>query len=106
MTVLLDYEDGVRQKVLAEELHVNPSSMSEFINHLETGGYIVRTVDPSDKRATLISLTEKGTARAHELEDEKKEHFAVLFGNLTDEEKEELLRLLDKLMSDPKQEAE
>ncbi len=98
LSVLLKQEGGVRQKVLAEKLHVNPSSISEFVDLLEGGGYITREVDPSDKRATLISLTEKGRARAYELEDEKKDRYTKLFEVLTEDEKQELLKLLEKLM--------
>lgn len=97
LSALLLQEEAVRQKTIAEELGVAPSSMSEFVDHLEAGGYIERTVDPADKRATLIALTEKGRARAWELEDEKRERFAAAFRKLTEEEKAELLRLLDKL---------
>lgn len=88
---------GLRQKQLTEIMRVNASSMSEFIGHLESDGYVERNVDPSDKRATLISLTEKGRARACELQDERKEKMDRLFSPLTEEEKKELFRLLDKL---------
>ena len=95
--ILLEHEDGLRQKAIAEEMHIGPSSTSEFIDKLEQTGYIERRPDPDDGRATRIYLTEKGKARAYELEDERKERFASLFTALTDEEKEQLLALLDKL---------
>ena len=95
--VLLEHEDGLRQKAIAEQMHIGPSSTSEFIDKLEQTGYIERRPDPDDGRATRIYLTEKGRARAYELEDERKERFAALFAALTDEEKEQMLALLDKL---------
>lgn len=88
---------GLRQKQLTEMMRINPSTMSEFIGHLESDGYVERNVDPSDKRATLITLTEKGRARACELQDERKEKLILLFSPLTEEEREELFRLLNKL---------
>ena len=78
-------------------MRINASTMSEFIGHLESDGYVERNVDPSDKRATLITLTEKGRARACELQDEKKEKMNQLFSPLTEEERTELFRLLNKL---------
>ena len=99
LSVLLGYEDGVRQKVLAEEMRINPSSISELISKLEAEGYAARTVDPDDKRATLITLTEVGKARAYELEDERNERFAKPFANLNDQEKDQLLKLLEKLIT-------
>ena len=95
--VLIDHEAGLRQKHIAEEIGVNPSSMSEFIDRLENDGYVERTVDPSDRRATLIVLTEKGKARAYELEDSRHERLSAMFGCLTEVEKKELIRLLDKV---------
>ena len=99
LEILLDYEEGARQKTIAEELRVNPSSMSEFINKLEENGYILREVDPADKRATLIRLTEKGRARASELTDEKEGQLKKLFAHLSEEEKETLIALLEKLVN-------
>ena len=104
LTVIAGYENGVRQKELTEAAHVNPSTMSELISKLVRDGYVVRTVDPTDKRATLITLTDVGRARAYELEDERNERFAGLFSALTEEEKIKLLELLDKLTAEKAEE--
>ena len=106
LSLLAEKESGVRQKVLAEEMRINPSSTSELISKLEGEGYVVRTVDPDDKRATLIELTEVGRARAYELEDERNEKFANVFEPLTAKEKEQLLKLLEKLVPTPVRPAE
>jgi len=98
LQIVLDAgEDGMRQKEIAEELRINPSSLSELINKLEADNYLERKVDPNDKRATRIYLTEKGTARAIELQDERNEVLEEQFSNLTEEEKIQLLNLLKKL---------
>ncbi len=99
LTLLLNHEEGLRQKEMVGIMGVNASSMSEFITRLEDGDYIRRQVDPTDKRATLITLTDKGRARACEIQDERRERMDYLFRNLTDEEKQELLRLLNKMMN-------
>ena len=97
MQTLLEFENGARQKELAEKLRINPSSMSELIEKLQSDGYIERTIDPEDRRATRITLSELGKARAYEISDERAERIKPLFANLTEEEKEELLRLVRKL---------
>ena len=106
LSLLTEYEKGVRQKVLAEEMKINPSSTSELISKLESEGYVARTVDPDDKRATLIALTEVGRARAYEMEDERNEKFAKVFEPLTEKEKEQLLKLLEKLVPTPERPTE
>ncbi len=91
-------EDGMRQKDILEEVHVNPSSLSELINKLESDRYIERKADPEDKRATRIFLSEKGKARAYEVIDAHREACAKMFASLSEEEKNQLLVLLDKIL--------
>ena len=98
LNILSEAEGGMRQKDIAEKMHINPSSMSEMVSRLESTGYVVRTVDPADKRATVITLTELGMARANELQDERAEHIGRFFVNLDENDKAELLRILEKLV--------
>ena len=91
-------EGGIHQKELLEKVHIGAPAMSELINKLEDDGYIVRSVDPNDRRATLLTLTEKGAARAAEVEDERALRFKSAFAALSDEEKETLSAILDKLL--------
>ena len=105
LEILLDQEEGMRQKEVAEQLHINPSSMSEMIDRLEADHYLIRTVDPSDRRATLIRLTDLGSARACELQDEKDARIAPLFQKLSEDEKQELIRLIQKLTESETEEA-
>ena len=104
MQELLKYEEGARQKELAEAMRINPSSMSELVDKLRADGYIERTIDPDDRRATRITLTELGRARAYEISDERAEKIQPMFTALTEEEKKELLRLLRKLNAAPDEE--
>lgn len=91
--------EGIRQKDISARIGINQSSTSELISKLETDGYITRKVDPDDKRATLLFLTELGRARAAEVEDERNAMFKDAFSVLTEEEKETLARILDKLIA-------
>ncbi|MBQ8994485.1 MAG: MarR family transcriptional regulator [Oscillospiraceae bacterium] len=98
LSLLLDNgNEGIRQKDLADKLGIRSAAMSEAINKLEDNGYIERKVDETDRRATLIFLTEKGEARANEVKDQRQHRFDRIFGDLTDAEKEQLLMLLKKM---------
>lgn len=96
---IAEHEEGIRQKELAKLAGTNPSSMSELIDKLETDGYVRRKVDPNDRRATLVTLTELGEARAAEISDERDAMFADAFSTLDESEKEQLNALLDKLIA-------
>ena len=94
------YDGGVRQKTLVDELDISPAAVSELVTKLEKDKYVSREVDPDDKRATLIKLTDLGKARAAELADERNERFSKAFAALNAKEKDQLFKLLEKLTAD------
>ena len=98
LTIISEYPDGIRQKDLAEAAGINASSASEVVSRLEDDGYLVRVIDESDKRATLLKLTEMGAVRAEEIRSERDSFLDDLFGRLTEDEKQTLSDLLDKLL--------
>lgn len=100
--MISSFEGGVHQKDLIERTRINPSSMSEFIGKLEEEGYLKREIDPQDKRATLLSLSELGRARINELQDENRDRLEKMFSNLSLQEKEQLSLLLEKIFPERK----
>ena len=101
MAVLDAGDAGVRQKDLAQELGINPSTLSEAVDRLETDRYLERKANPNDRRSTLIALTEKGKARAWEVQDERAQAASRLCAPLSEEEKDTLIALLQKLDAQP-----
>lgn len=104
LVVIDSFEGGAKQKELRDELGISSAGVSEIVSKLEKDGYVERKVDENDKRATLITLTELGAARAAELADEKNERFENGFKALTDKEKAQLLKLLEKLTAEEDEE--
>jgi len=45
---------------LSDDARVTPSSMSQVVNRLERGGYLMRGADPADGRRVLFHLTAEG----------------------------------------------
>ena len=56
----LAFEDGLRLADLAERAGVTPQSMGQWVDELETLGYVERRPDSLDRRAKRIHLTRKG----------------------------------------------
>lgn len=54
--------EGSRLTDLARRANITPQAMGELVDELEQLGYVVRRPDPTDRRAKLITLTEKGHA--------------------------------------------
>src|SRR6266542_2452096 len=52
----------LRVSELAKCMDLDSSTVSRHIRHLEENGYLSRTDDPDDRRATRIGLTDAATA--------------------------------------------
>ena len=52
--------DGTRINVLAERAGMTKQSMGQLVAELEAHGYIQRSPDPGDRRASLVQFTEAG----------------------------------------------
>lgn len=90
------HETSITQKTLVSLLDMTPQSASEMIKKLESKGYIKRKRDPNDGRGFLIEMTVKGRVESNK----EGEFRPILLDNLTDEEKEQLAYLLDKINTD------
>jgi DNA-binding MarR family transcriptional regulator len=55
--------DGSRLTELAERAQITKQSMGYLVDYLEQRGYLERRPDPSDRRASLVCLTERGWAQ-------------------------------------------
>jgi DNA-binding MarR family transcriptional regulator len=53
-------EGGLRLTELANRIHTTKQAMRYTINQLEAAGYVERVPDPTDGRAKIIRLTERG----------------------------------------------
>jgi DNA-binding MarR family transcriptional regulator len=57
--------DGSRLTDLAERAQITKQSMGYLVDYLEQRGYLERRPDPSDRRAALVCLTERGWGQIH-----------------------------------------
>ncbi|MGE2722986.1 MarR family winged helix-turn-helix transcriptional regulator [Mycolicibacterium celeriflavum] len=72
---------GMRLTDLAEQARVTKQTAGALLDQLERTGYVVRSPDPNDARARLVTLSEKGMAVCRaageeiaKLEDEWRAH--------------------------------
>src|SRR5487761_902345 len=52
------------QATLAADLHVTPRTVTALVDGLEATGFVPRDPPPTDRRATLVTFTERGRATA------------------------------------------
>jgi len=55
---------GRRITDMASDVGVTKQAVTLLVDHLEGGGYVERVADPSDRRAKLVVLTDRGRAAA------------------------------------------
>jgi DNA-binding MarR family transcriptional regulator len=94
---VLDAHGGVRSKELAEHLRIAPRSATEVVDALEAKGLVSRSTDPTDRRATLVALTDRGRELSEEMRRLRGVESEKLFGQLSKTDRADLARILGKL---------
>lgn len=98
--ILLLENEGMTQKELTTRLGVQPGSASEVIGKLEKSGLIIRTESETDHRTMNLLLTEDGQMAAQQALAVRKARHENMFSSLSEEEKQTLLQLLEKVNVD------
>ncbi|MCM3039281.1 MarR family transcriptional regulator [Paenibacillus motobuensis] len=84
-------------KTLADEFHLDISTVSRQVSSLEEKGYVLRTPDPSDGRAFFLEVTELGQQKFQEARTARQERIGNLLKDWSNEEAEQFGALLQKL---------
>jgi DNA-binding MarR family transcriptional regulator len=96
--VLLSFarRSALPMRVMGERLQLHPTSVTNIVDRLEKDGLVKRVPHPTDRRTTLVEITETGRARHAEA---TKAVTAIDFGlvGLTAKQTEQLTELLTKV---------
>ncbi|NRD79457.1 MarR family transcriptional regulator [Bacillus sp. BRMEA1] len=90
-------QPGINQDQLTTELKFDKATTARAIKKLEEAGYITRKIDEKDRRSFQLFPTAKGLEFYPVLMDILKTSNHSLTLQLTDEEKDQLIYLLQKL---------
>lgn len=82
---------------LGEHLGMSPRNMTVLVDGLEKEGLVRRIAHKNDRRIKLVALTEAGRKVAEQELGPSQLAAASLFDDFTPEERDALLRLLEKL---------
>lgn len=94
LLINLRSHDGLTHTEIAENLCVQPATLSKMLDRLVKTGLVQRKMDPDDQRVSRVYLTEKGRDLLQPIEDVWDELEKVSFANLTLEERLLLRRIL------------
>jgi DNA-binding MarR family transcriptional regulator len=85
----------VTQRDLAEALKVSPRNVTTLVDALEKDGFVLRKDHPTDRRAVVLDLSEKGSRAVSKMKREAHRFAQDLFGNLEPEALRNFLVALD-----------
>jgi DNA-binding MarR family transcriptional regulator len=87
--------NGVKE--LANEFHLDISTVSRQAAALESKGYVQRLPDPTDGRASYFQITELGMRELTEAKQARMARFSKIFKNWSSDECEKFRELLVRL---------
>jgi DNA-binding MarR family transcriptional regulator len=98
--VMLSLHRGMRSHgALCRELMVSTGAMTNRLDKLERSGLVQRERDPDDRRGVLLALTDAGRQRLHASIQLAAAQELHLLETLTATERDQLNRLLAKLLA-------
>ena len=96
--ICLAYEDGLHQRDIAEVTEQPRNTISRAVATLERRGLIASAADMADGRRTILRLRPPGRALYDKTMDRAAAREAKMLAALTAQERETLVKLLDKLV--------
>ena len=89
--------DGLRMSEISKRLMVSGGNVTGITDQLEKDGLVARVLDPKDRRAVTVKLTDAGLKKFRQIAQQHEEWIVETFDGLTREEKQALFGLLKKL---------
>ena len=89
--------EQLRPGELAGHLRVAPRSVTDVIDALEERGLVERAADPTDRRATVVTLTASGRGLVDELDAARRADAHTYFARLSERDQATLRRILTRL---------
>ena len=93
----LVHEDGVTQIDIARDAHFTAPTISVTLKKMEKEGLIRRRTDKKDTRRTRVFITQKGREWESRLHEKIMDCEEILIRGLSEQETQELCRLLTKV---------
>lgn len=101
--LLLKHNEGLTVSQIAKATGVATATTSVSVKRMEKAGFITRKADENDARITKLYLTEKGKAAPDNIKAKMDSQEQFITNGLTDEEVLLLSDLLDKVISNLKE---
>ena len=95
--VILDFlskEDESKMTDLAHFIGVTTAAVTGIVDRLVRDNYVVRVLDPKDRRIIKVRLTAKGTELVKRIKQQKRQMIIKIFSKISGTERQDYLRIL------------
>jgi DNA-binding MarR family transcriptional regulator len=90
----------MRSSDLASAMHLDQSTVSRHLAHLESAGLVTRTPDPADRRAHHVAATATGREQARQVISSRVQDFELVVDAWSDRDRSDLARLLTRFSAE------
>jgi len=94
-------EEPLRMTELADQLGIVPRSVTTVVDALEQAGLVRREIDPHNRRAIRLYLTDRGLAVRDDMREARRRAAEDLFAPLPADDRRALGELLGQLDQEP-----
>lgn len=90
-------EGQMSQKQIEKKLEISHPTVVGLVQRLEAKGFVESFTDEKDRRIKMVRLTERAREHQHFMEERFREKEKIMTRGMSEEEVQELIRLLRKL---------
>lgn len=95
---LLHHGGPRTQRELSQALKCTPRNVTGLVDALEAAGFVARNAHPTDRRATVVSLTERGRTLVTQWHRDRDHGTAQLIGDTSTAELATFVTVLDRVL--------
>lgn len=92
-------DEPVTQRRLGNELYVSFPNVTVMLSRLEEASLIKRTVNPTDRREKLVSISSQGRKLLRQIWKDQPAQLDHIMKGLNDDERSQLARLLNRMIT-------
>ena len=96
--LVLDQAGPMVQRELSEVLRCTARNVTTLVDALETQGLVKRRPHPTDRRATMVSLTKRGMAATSRMGSERQQAARWLLGDVAPEDLTTFVTIADQVL--------
>ena len=93
----LEKSGEAKMSALAHFMAVSTAAMTGTVDRLVKYGYVMRELEPKDRRVIKIKITLKGRGLVKKINSQRRQIIINIFGRISEDDRSDYLRVLTKI---------